>query len=95
VVLRHCVLGAVEAVEDQLAEEGVADLSVHRDMALGVVVDQVHVVALRVAGDVGVLAELQVPFGAEDEGASVAPGAEGVGGEPVDSAVAGRAVGEH
>jgi hypothetical protein len=57
VVLGHRVLGAVEAVEDQLAEEGVADLSAHRDMALGVVVDQVHVVAVGVAGDVGVLAE--------------------------------------
>jgi hypothetical protein len=52
------MLGAVEAVEDQLAEEGVADLSAHRDMALGVVVNQVHVVAVGVAGDVGVLAEL-------------------------------------
>jgi hypothetical protein len=51
------VLGAVEAVEDQLAEEGIADLAVDRDVALGVVVDQVHVVALRVTGDVGVLAE--------------------------------------
>jgi hypothetical protein len=58
VVLGHRVLGAVEAVEDQLAEEGVADLSAHRDMALGVVVNQVHVVAVGVAGDVGVLAEL-------------------------------------
>ena len=52
------MLGAVEAVEDQLAEEGVADLSAHRDMALDVAVDQVHVVAVGVAGDVGVLAEL-------------------------------------
>jgi len=58
VVLRHRVLGAVEAIEDQLAEEGVADLSAHRDMVLGVVVDQVHVVAVGVPGDVGVLAEL-------------------------------------
>jgi hypothetical protein len=95
VVLGHRVLGAVEAVPDELAEERVADLSVDRDVAFGVVVDEVDVVAPRVAGDVGVLAELEVPFGAEDEGASVAPGAEGVGGEPVDPAVAGGAVGEH
>ena len=52
------MLGAVEAVEDQLAEERVAHLSVDRDVALGVVVDQIDVVAFRVAGDVGVLAEL-------------------------------------
>ena len=57
VVLGHRVLGAVEAVPDELAEERVADLSVDRDVALGVVVDQVHVVAFWVAGDVGVLAE--------------------------------------
>jgi hypothetical protein len=57
VPLRHRVLGAVEAVEDQLAEEGVADPAVDRDVALGLLVDEVHVVAFRVAGDVDVLAE--------------------------------------
>jgi hypothetical protein len=56
--LGHGVLGAVEAVSDELAEERVADLPVDRDVALGLVVDEVDVVGFRVAGDVGVLAEL-------------------------------------
>jgi hypothetical protein len=56
--LGHRVLGAVEAVPDELAEERIANLSVHRDVALGVVVDQIDVVAFWVTGDVGVLAEL-------------------------------------
>ena len=51
------MLGALEAVSDELAEERVADLSVDGDVAFGVVIDEVDVVALRVAGDVGVLAE--------------------------------------
>ena len=45
VPLGHRVLGAVEAVEDQLAEERVAHPAVDRDVVLGVVVDEVHVVA--------------------------------------------------
>jgi len=56
--LGHRVLGAVEAVSDELPEERVADLPVDRDVALGLVVDEVDVVGFRVAGDVGVLAEL-------------------------------------
>ena len=56
--LAHRVLGAVEAVTDQRAKERVAHLSMDRDVALGVVVDQIDVVAFRVAGDIGVLAEL-------------------------------------
>ena len=50
--LGHRVLGAVEAVPDELAEERVAHFSVDRDVALGVMVDHIDVVAFRVAGDV-------------------------------------------
>jgi hypothetical protein len=53
------------------------------------------VLAAGAAGDVGVLAHLDVPVGAEDGEARVAPGVEAVGREPVDADVAGAAVAAH
>ncbi len=61
-------------------------------MLLAVAVYEVEVVAVWLAGDVDVFAELDVAFGAEDEGASVAPCAEAVGGEPIDAEMVGGAV---
>ena len=90
--LGHGMLGAVEAVEDELAEETEADLAGDVEVALAGVVDEVNVVAGFVAGDVEIFAEFDVALGAEDDGAAVAPGAEAGGGEPVDADVVGGAV---
>src|SRR5580692_7434188 len=55
VLLRHRALGSLEAVEDQLAEEGIADLAGHRDVVLSAGVHQVHVVARALPAHVDVL----------------------------------------
>ena len=49
VLLRHRVFGAVQAVEDELAEERVADFAVAVDVVLALVIDEVEVVAFEVA----------------------------------------------
>jgi len=90
--LSHGFFGAVEAVEDELAEEAEADLAGDVEMMLATVIDEVDVIAGFLAGDVDVFAELDVALGAEDEGAAVAPGAETIGCEPIDADVVGRAV---
>jgi hypothetical protein len=89
--LRHRVLGAVEAIEHELAEKGEADGAGDVEVAGAFAVDDEDVVAAIVARDVDVFAQLDVAVGAEDEGAAVAPGGETVGREPVDAQVAGRA----
>ena len=86
--LGHGILGAVEAVEDELAEETEADLAGNVEVALASVVDEVDVVAGFVAGDVEVFAEFDVALGAEDDGAAIAPGAEAGRRQPVHVVIA-------
>src|SRR5699024_1986931 len=94
VLLGHGVLGAVQDIEDQLAEEGVAHLAGGVDAVLALAVDQDHLAAAVVGGDVHVLAQLDVALGAEDEGAAVAPGAQTLRSEPVHAHEARRPGGE-
>jgi hypothetical protein len=80
-------VGAVDDVRDELGAEGQVDV-VAVDVALLGLIDEVEIVALLADGDVYVFAALDVAFGAEDEETAVAPGAECVGGEPVEADVA-------
>jgi len=74
VLLRHGAFGALEAVEDQLAEEGKSDFSRAGDVVLAFAVDEKQLIAAVVGGcDVDVFAKLDKALGAEDNCASVAP----------------------
>jgi hypothetical protein len=50
--LRHRFLGAVEAVENQFAEETEANLAADVEVSFALIVDDVDVVASLIAGDV-------------------------------------------
>ena len=90
--LGHGVFRAVEAIEDELAEEWESDLAMEFDVLLSVAVDEVEVVAFGLAGDVDVFAQFDVAVRAEDEGAAIAPGAQAAGREPIDAEKVGGAV---
>ena len=85
--LRHGVLRPVQAVQDELTEVGEADGPVDGQMVFALVIDQVDVVAGRIAGHIEILAELDVAVGAENHRAAVAPGAKAGGCEPIDAEV--------
>src|SRR5699024_3715683 len=72
----------------------VAHLAGGVDAVLALAVDQDHLAAAVVGGDVHVLAQLDVALGAEDEGAAVAPGAQTLRSEPVHAHEARRPGGE-
>src|SRR5215213_7679864 len=82
VFLGHRGIGAVQAIEDELAEEWIAGFAVAADVVLALVIHEVKMVAFRFAPEIEILAQLDVARGAEDEGAPVAPGAQAVGVEP-------------
>lgn len=86
-LLGHGVFGAMEDVEDEAAEEGEADLSGHGQFLFPLVIDQEDAFAGRVACEVDILPDFDEPVGAQDKASSVAPAAESVGGEPIDTAV--------
>ena len=90
--LRHRFFGAVEAVENQLAEERKADIPAAGDAVLALAIDKEKLLAAVGCGDVDVFAQLDVALGAEDEQASVAPRSKASRSEPIDAEVAGRAV---
>src|SRR3982750_3116429 len=90
--LGHGLLGAVQAIENQLAEKTETHLAGDVDMALARVVHDVDIVTGLLPRDVDVFAELDVAFGAENDGAAIAPGAEAVRGKPVDADVVRRAI---
>ena len=73
VALRHRHLGAVEAVEDELAEEGEPRLPSGVDVALRFVRDQENVVAATLAGYVDILPDLYAALSAQDKEATIAP----------------------
>ena len=70
-VLGHGGFGAVEAVEDELAEVGEADFAVAADVVLAGVIDEEEVVAFGLRAEVEVFADFDVALGAEDEGAAL------------------------
>jgi len=80
--LGHRLLGAIQAVENQPPEKRESDLSRHVDIAFSGIVDDIHILAGLVAGDINVFAQLDVAFGAKNNGAAVAPRAEPVGRKP-------------
>ena len=84
-------VGAVHDVGDELRSEGKREV-VAVDVAGLLLVHDEEVVALLADGDVGVLPHLDVAIGAEDEEASVAPGAEAVRREPVEPDIAEAAI---
>lgn len=90
--LGHGFFGAIEAVEDEFAEETEADLAGDGDVVLSLLVDQKYMIAAAVAADIDVFSELNVTLGAHDYHTTVAPGAQAVGGEPIQTHVIGGAV---
>src|SRR5690606_15934906 len=92
VPLGHGLLGAVEAIEDQLAEELEADLAGHFEVMLAFVVHQIDVVAGLLPADIDILAQLDVALGAENRHAAVAPGAQPGRRQPVHADVVAGAV---
>lgn len=92
VLLGHGVFGTIQSVEDQFPEEGkpghVFDVAVFDDL----VVSEVNVTRGVGPGDVNVVAQLDVAFGAEDQDTGVAGDRETVGGKPVHPEVIGRSV---
>ena len=89
VFLRHGLLGPVETIQDELAEERVADFSSARDMMLACAIDEIELVAFRICGGwLDVFAELNGAFGAEDKRPAVAPTAKPVRSKPIDTVVA-------
>ena len=90
--LRHRGLGAVEAVEDELTKELVADLTGDIDVLHGFVVREVEVAATFFAGEIEIFSQLDEALRAEDERAAVAECGHRIGREPVDANVLGRAV---
>ena len=89
---RHSLLGALEAVENQLAEEREANIAATGDAVLALAIDKEKLLAAVGCGDVDVFAQLDVALGAEDEQASVAPRSKASRREPIHAEVAGRAI---
>lgn len=92
VLLRHRGLCAVQAVEEELAKEWETDQTGARNAMLALGIDEEELVRAVGGGDVGVFAQFDVAFRAEDHEAAVAPGAESGGGEPIHAEVTRRAV---
>ena len=90
--LGHRLLGPVQAVEDQLAKELVADAAIARDIVLLLAIDDEEMVPRLVAGEVDVLAQFDEALRAEDEGPSVTPDAQPVRSVPIDADLVRRAV---
>ncbi len=91
-LLRHRILGAIKAIEDELPKERETDLAVEFHVLLTLAVDQVEVVAFRLAGHVDIFAQFDVTGRPKDECPSVSPGAQRGGREPIDPEMVGRAV---
>lgn len=86
--LGHGVFRAVEAVQDQLPEEGEAHLAVHTEVLLPVLVHQEHVIALPfLPRQVDILADLDIALGAQNKGAPIPPGAKAIGGKPIHAEI--------
>lgn len=86
--LGHGVFRAVEAVQDQLPEEGEAHLAVHTEVLLPVLVHQEHVIALPfLLRQVNVLADLDIALGTQNKGAPIPPGAKAIGGKPIHAEI--------
>src|SRR4051812_27580818 len=93
--LRHRFFGSIEAVEDEFPEEPSAHLSVHADVMLALVVDEVDLVALLLPRDVDIFAQLHVALRPKDEGSTITPDAEPVWREPIHAKLIRRAVVRH
>ncbi len=91
VLLAHRGLGPVQHVVDQPRAVG-QRLGAAVDVLRAFAIDEEEVVAAGPAGDVDVLAQLDVALGAEDRQPPVAPHAQALRREPVDADVAGAAV---
>ena len=73
VFLRHGVFRAVEAVQDELAEELATDGVPRVDADFLLVVEEIQLVGAIVGGDVDVLPQFDGAFRPEDDGLAVSP----------------------
>ena len=62
------------------------------DVVFAVVIDEKELIPFGIAGEVEIFAEFDIAIGAEDNGSAIAPSAEAVWGEPIDSNIVGCAV---
>src|SRR4051812_8327249 len=94
VLLWHRRLGAIHHVVDELpAVRRLHPLAV--DVVRPLLIDDEEMIAAGPAGDVDVLAKLDVAVGAEDGHATIAPGREPIRSEPVHPDVARASVSAH
>ncbi len=90
-LLRHRCLRPLEDVGDELLAIGQRLLATV-DVPSLLLVHQEQVIAAGPPGNVNVLADLDVAFGAKNRQSHVTPGSQSVGSEPVDADVAGPAI---
>ena len=95
-LLGHGVFRPVDAVQDELSEEGIAHLPGHLKMLLPILIDQKNMICRAVPGShVDVFSQLDVTLRPQDEGPPVPPGGKAVRREPVHPEMLGRPVVPH
>ena len=72
-LLRHRIFGPVQAVEHQLSEKRETGLAAGVKCMFPLPVDPEDMVPVPPAADIEILAQLDIPIGAEDEGPAVPP----------------------
>lgn len=92
VSLGHGFFGAVQAVEEEFPKEGEANITCTRNAVLALGIDKQELVCAMRSGDIGVFAELDVAFSAQDQKTAITPSAQTGGREPVDTEISGRAI---
>ena len=90
--LGHRDLGPIQAIEDELAEERVADFPGQREMLLALAIDEEELIAARLARDIDVFSQLDIATRAEDQRPPIAPCAEACRRVPIDAEIIRRAV---
>lgn len=88
VLLGHRLFRAIQTIPHEFTKEREAHLAGAGNAMLPLGIDKEQLVPAVVAGDVGIFAEFDVTFGAEDQKTAVTPCAKALGGEPVDSEIA-------
>ena len=85
--LRHCGFRPIAHIIGKIAEIGQRTAGAV-DVACALIVDQKQMLGPWAAFDIDIFAQLDRAFGAQNGGATIAPGRQAIGGKPIDANIA-------
>ncbi len=89
--LGHGIFRAVQAVQDELAEERKTNFAMDGEVAFALVVHEIDMIAFAFSRHIEVFSQFDIAIAAQHDGASIAPGAQPGGREPIHAEVMRRA----